>query len=500
MNTTAIRNSLKAASKLFLQFLEQMLYLLELFTDWLISILSNSDDSFGRFGETYRVLKRKNSGFTLTGKSISKELSTQGVLINGTTGSGKSTISVIPSILNVDGSQVNHDPSGELKHKTAGFLQSQGVRVMTVDFKNWQSSEGYNPLHRTHSLKDLNLLAHQLMSHTTKSDKKDFWSTSGSAALVVALRFTKQLPKGYCNLFNTCAILDALSDNGQRKTLSQLAIYLDEFDTGLYDQYQSLVSNASETMQGILANARSAVQMFQLDESLARVTSTDCIGSFSELRDQQTALFLHSSTTNGDYYAGISSIFFQQFFDHLFEYLPSEDSQTLFFHLDEAPLLKSLDHLDLVCANIRKYNGGIMLVTQDAENQLASSFGKEKAQSILTNLRTKVYLSASLSQATKLESELGFKEVEDSKTGRKTKEPLLNRNQIMRLSKALITITGQHPLLVPVRPYYKNPRQRSRTKIDFKGTSGTLLPDPKRVDLERFLDTVKKRFENTAQG
>ncbi len=72
-------------------------------------------------------------------------------LILGTTGSGKTTSYIIPSIkalamTSTKPSFLFTDPKGELAEKTAWFLKQQGYDVLTMDFRRPEKSLRWNPL------------------------------------------------------------------------------------------------------------------------------------------------------------------------------------------------------------------------------------------------------------------------------------------------------------------------------------------------------------------
>ena len=70
------------------------------------------------FAKQGTVLSSYYKGFCLTGrKNLSIKNSYQNSLIIGSTGTGKSSIVLIPSLFSMRGSFVVHDPSGELFSK-----------------------------------------------------------------------------------------------------------------------------------------------------------------------------------------------------------------------------------------------------------------------------------------------------------------------------------------------------------------------------------------------
>jgi len=140
--------------------------------------------------------------------------------------------------------------------------------------------------------------------------------------------------------------------------------------------------------------------------------------------------------------------------------------ENVFFHLDELPVL-SINSLDVICTNIRKYSGSMMCVTQNAQSQLTARYGN-RADAIISNLRTKVYLSADLNTATALERTLGKYEFKDKQDGNKLKSrALLTADEIMSLpaNKCLILVSGMRAILTRVKPYFKVRKLRKLTEL-----------------------------------
>src|SRR5260221_10067128 len=70
------------------------------------------------------LLSRREYGFCLTGKrNLSVKDSFQNALVIGGTGTGKSSVVLIPSLFTMKGSFIVHDPSGELFNKSSGYME-----------------------------------------------------------------------------------------------------------------------------------------------------------------------------------------------------------------------------------------------------------------------------------------------------------------------------------------------------------------------------------------
>ncbi len=408
----------------------------------------------GAFIPESKILSRKNKGFNLNGKSISPKLSMQGVLVNGETGSYKTAGVVLRSVLTVNGSQIIHDPSKELFLKTSGALAEKDYHILQLDFSSPETSLRFNPMLRANTKSQITQLATNLVTIGSDDSQADsFWNTKAIEVLYVLISILKTQEKQYQTLSNVAYLLDLMQAEASKDLVDKL--FAKQASEELFVKYASITSQSTNTFSSVISTAQSAVQIFALDENIAEITSSDTIGDFDSIRNELTALYLHSSTAKMRYYSKVTSIFLSQYFENFFEKLPTKDMQDVFFHLDETPIL-SISSLDIICSNIRKYRGAIMCVCQNAQAQLFAKYGK-RADAIISNLRTKVYLSADLNTATALERTLGRYEFEDKQDNDKLKSrSVLTADEIMSLPtyRALILVSGMRTIFARVKPYF----------------------------------------------
>ena len=442
----------------------------------------------GKFMPSYKLLKRRYKGFNVNGKSITPKLSMQGLLVSGESGSYKTSGVIVRSILTVSGSQCINDPSKELFEKTSCALAEKGINIFQLDFTNPSSSLRFNPMLRANTKSQINQLATNLVliNNDDKSDDASFWHQKAIETLFVLISVLKTQEMQYQNLSNVAYLLDMMQAGHTTDLVDQL---FDTYaDKELFVKYASIKSQSPNTLSSVLGTAQTAVQLFTLDENIATITATDNIGDFNDLRKTPSALYIHSSIAKMHYYSKISSIFLSQFFERFFEELPQKEMLDMYFHLDELPVL-SINSLDVICANIRKYRGAIMAVTQDARAQLTARYG-HRAQAILSNLRTKIYLSANVQTAMELERTLGRYDFNDKQDGDRLKSrAVFTVDEIMALpaNRALVFVSGMRMMKVRVRPYFKVKKLRKLTELppflsDVSTSSGTVSLIP----LEKF--------------
>jgi len=162
--------------KVFPTFIGALEYIFKTLIDWLTGS-KPSHKYEARFISEKSVLSKRHKGFCINGKyNLSLKDSYQNALIIGGTGTGKSSVTLIPSIYTMQGSMVIHDPSGELFLKSSGRLKERGYKVQILNFADARYSVGFNPLAQVHSLSDINKLASLLIRTALGNSKEAFWN------------------------------------------------------------------------------------------------------------------------------------------------------------------------------------------------------------------------------------------------------------------------------------------------------------------------------------
>ncbi|MEO8087790.1 MAG: type IV secretory system conjugative DNA transfer family protein [Bacteroidota bacterium] len=407
------------------------------------------------------LLSSSSSGFCLNGKSsLSIKDSYQNALVIGGTGTGKSSIVLIPSLFRMTSSFIVHDPSGELFSKSSGYLKARGYEVKVLNFASQSVSAGYNPLARASTTSEIQKVASLLVRTSLGGEPKDpFWNTQATAVLTMLITILKTQPAEFQNLYNVRQLLNQLGGNPEAvdKLFSRYA------GDVLFAEYKSFIAYDQKVVSGIIATCKAALQIFS-DDSVATVTSFDTL-DFQEFRDHPVALFIQNSVADQKYYSVLTSLFFEQFFAFILGRFPKKEEQDVFLLIDEASSL-CLPTLPLAVANVRKHRAGIMLLLQDFA-QLIHNYGRNDADAIKSNCFGKMYFTGQSHETTKeLESLLGKYEYLGEK-GEKVVRPLMTNDEIrtIKSNRAILICGNQKPILSRLRPFYKNRTFRSYSEI-----------------------------------
>ena len=433
----------------------------------LLSMLFGSSEKKGyhaSFASEGVLLSRWNKGFSLTGrKQITVKDSFTNCLVTGSTGSGKTQVTLLSSLFAMRGSFIVADPSGELFKSSAGYLEHEGYIVKVLHFGNADISCGFNPLSRANTQNEIQKLAAMLVRTALSGGKASdpFWETQATTLLAILIAILKTQPEEYQNLYNVRQLLNQLGEKADEGSSNPVdALFVRYADPVLYNEYKSFIAYDDKLLTSIIASAKSALTLFAND-TVARVTASDTI-DFSEFRKRPTVLYLQSSISDMAYFSVLNAIFFEQLTSYLLSRFPEEDEQNIFVLMDEFGSMAKVPVLPAAFANVRKFRAGFMAIVQDF-NQIVNAYGKADAETIRTNCSSKVYFGGGGLEATKELSDILGKTQIKTEDGKHETVPLLTNDSIRMLkpNRALLICGSHPPILAHVRPAYKSFRFRA---------------------------------------
>ncbi len=413
-----------------------------------------------KFIKETNVLSRYNYGFCLTGKrKLSIKQSHQNALVIGGTGSGKSSVVLISSLLTMKGNLVAHDPSGELYGKTAGYLHSKGYQVLRLNFTNPAISIGFNPLKHVRNSSDAGKLATLLIQTSLGGSSENFWNLQAISLLTTAIELLLPEPLQLRTLKSVQSLLQSIL-SAPEKVLRFVESHPSK---RVKKSYQAFVGLEDKLRTNILATALAALTPLN-DEMIAKTTSVNT-WDMTSLRTGKIVLFVQNPLTEMAYLSSLTSIFFETLWKYVLSSLPKRTDQDIFFLIDEASSLY-LPSLSLVVSNLRKFRSGLMLVWQNY-NQMVHLYGEAQAHTIASNCLAKLYLSGqSLDTAQSLEAVLGRYEFKDEEGNRHIR-PLMTASEIriMPQNRGLLICSNYRPIKAKLVPYYKRWLLRRRTAL-----------------------------------
>ncbi len=394
-------------------------------------------------------------------------------------GTGKTAGLIVPNLLAEAGrrSLVIADAKGELAKLTGTHLRAvlgEG-RVQILDFLDPGISVGYNPLAYVTDAASAALFAEAWVQNTGTS-KEAFWDNAartliGAAALhLVGTAGTGAPPP-------LAALVDLLCGDPARAIRGQLiASPIPE----VRRLARAFLANLEENGK-LLASVFSelAPRFACLDyEQVRRVTARDEL-DLAGLARRPGALYVGLDLAYADLLAPLTGCLYLHLFQTLADTARAQPSGQLptpvLAYLDEFGVLGRIPQFPARMATIRASRFGVVLVVQ-ALHQIAATYGREGAATILTNATTKLCLARVSGDDADYFSRLtGTATVHSRSRGRsratvapladrgtvgagEAARPLLTPDELRTLGdRVLVVSADRHPLLARQRRYYRVP-------------------------------------------
>ena len=325
------------------------------------------------------------------------------VLVVGAPGTGKSRNYVKPNILQMNGSYVVTDPSGELLASTGGVLQANGYQVKVFNILDVSKSLHLNPFHYFTSIKAIGEYVDLLMENTSgdtsnPKSKEDFWVKAERLWLSAHMNYLleectpeERTMPSLMMLLNASeareddesykSAVDVLFDDLERKNPSSFAV----------KQYKKYKMAAGKTAKSILISVGVRLQHFDIPD-FAELFSEDEL-ELEKVGTEKTALFLIMDETNTTYNYMVA-ILLSALFEtniNLAKNLPGRRLPIrIRCIIDEAKNIGRFPHLDNLLATTRKYEIGFEPIYQDIK-QIKSQY-KDDWETILACCPIKLFL------------------------------------------------------------------------------------------------------------
>lgn len=465
------------------------------FCKYLLSENHNEVPYKGRFltkSEQRRLLRSSFAGFVIDGKrKLPLDKCFRHCVVIGNSGSGKSTICFIPTVLNLTNSAVVLDCSGEVFELTSGYLQSKGFTIKRVNLSDTLHSEQYNLLSRiaeTDTSKMKRLANTLVETAFSKSDGRDqFWNMSAANLIYVLIRIIKESTEAkFHNLANVRFLLNHLSSNPQSATRKWV---LQNAREHAYTEFKGCTSTEAKILDNILTTCRTALEKLA-DEDLARLTCSDTLGDLYDLlRKQKTVLYLTVTESEIPYYSFLLSLLLTDLFSMAMR-MPKVEDESIFFLLDEFTHMK-IPNFSTLITTLRKRRVGCLMCTQ-SKSMFTHQYSRADAETILTGgCASFLYLPGqnNFQENEELSHSLGKRLF--SHKGKEMVKPILMADEIFTLKdKGIFIHSGNRPALVKLLPFYKNPRLQNWTTLPSVSYAEHHLPALEFLDLSGVMQEV----------
>jgi type IV secretory pathway TraG/TraD family ATPase VirD4 len=426
--------------------------------------------------ERRRFLRYSQSGLVLhKGRCITPQESFKNLALVAPTGSGKTTRYVIPNLLELQGSAVVTDPSGEIYRATAGHLKKQGFKVEVLQPANAMQSRHFNPLTYLDGHQELGELARTLAEYGNQGegdsgsggDSGAFWTHGAADILTIGLHaLSATSDPSYRNLGNLRWMLNHFGYGGEG-----IAEFLGRhLDAHMQAEFMGFINQDRKVMASHLSTARAGLGLWS-DPEICRLTADDDIG-ISQLRQRKTVLYLIVPENRIPYFSLILNLLYRACFRVCLEQWDENAYKAgallpVYFFLDEFGNLGRIPHFDKTITTLRKRACSISVILQQPA-QVEAVYGRKQAESILGGgCANKLYLAGLDGEtAFAVERQLGQETIrasEGSQASRRLGKPLLRAEEVRRLpeNRGILISGRKRPLYARLPACYELPRWKT---------------------------------------
>lgn len=416
---------------------------------------------------------------------LSLEKSFEHLGLIGPTGSGKSSTFFIPNLMDLaEGvSAVCTDPKGELYWKCAPDLRRRGfLPIRLAPFE--QSYPGYNPLavangyYETKEIAQLILMNGALAFEVQgKSGGDSTWLNMSLPLLVAAFLYVKHMTP-------ECPKIGQALNMILEMDMGQMAAHFVRVPAA-YREFNIFAQAAGSDK--ILASIRTTIATNMglfMDDNVIEFAETNTIlphhlryGLDSDPEKRPVVLFISVDEMKSNYAAPLMAVIYQQLLQRIQD---TPDGRPVLFFLDEFANLGIIPIIDTVAATARSRNLGLSIGLQGVE-QLKLKYGEDKADALLNNLKTKIFLSGLSTTTCKYASEFCgtgtivqenitrsfLSIIPTSKVTSYVERDLMTPDEVRRIPPTLELVISDYLEAAMVKKivYYKEPSLYSRTRM-----------------------------------
>jgi type IV secretion system protein VirD4 len=404
--------------------------------------------------------------------ALSEKQQEEHLLIVAPTGSGKSSLEIIPNLLREQGSRSLFiaDLKNELYRITAGAL-ARSHQVWWFNPTRPQRSHGYNPLAYVKDAMDANMLADCWVKNTGESEKDPFWSTCARhliSAIILHLRATEpDAPfsrlADYILEHSFEELKDLLANSPSQAARRKTGAFLKEM-------------NRNDRLVGaVMTDIGNRFQLFDSD-AIRRVTAINEI-DFHVMIDDPTALYLSIPRSEVDLYRPLLACFTMQMF-RAFEQRAANAGRLprgIACYMDEFANIGYIPGYAHFVSTARYLRVALIMVIQNFA-QLDERYGPHAAETIRENANTHLLLpGAGLRECTFYSERIGDTTVktwtrsrrggrdlwgvaDETWTEAETRRRLLTPEELrtMPARTVLMLRSALPPMLLTATPYYED--------------------------------------------
>ena len=433
-------------------------------------------------------------------------------LIIGSTGSGKTQITVLPlvKILAKKGeSMVVTDPKGEIYEQTSNMLREKGYNVVLLNFRDPQKGNSWNPLtlpyklHKSGNKDKANELLDDLamnILYDEKSQNQDpFWEkTSADYFAGLSLALFDDATEEEINL-NSINLMSTLGEEKIGGT-TYIKEYFNSKDPSspAYINASSTLMSPTDTKGSILAVFKQKIKLFSSRENLSEMLSYSDF-EMEDIGRKKTAVFIVIQDEKKTYHS-LVTIFIKQCYETLIDVAQESGGKLTYrtnFILDEfanMPPLKDVTTM-VTAARSRKIRFNFIIQNFSQLNQV---YGNENGETIKGNCGNIIYLISSEIKALEEISKM-CGEVKSKEKDKTASTPLITVSDLQRLKEGEIVVlrTRMMPFKTKMIYDYKMDWGKKYEKAPYPYREKRII---KLFDIKGFVNKIRDEKMNNLMG
>ncbi len=435
--------------------------------------------NFMSFWDRIYLVSSWNKGVCISGKKkLRTSKSLEHFLAIGGSGSGKTSVVVISSILRSNSSFICTDVDGDIFRKTSGYLAKKGYQIQCLNLQDISRSAFYSPLAYCHNDSDYKQLAELLIStaYPNPNSENSYWNYGAQTLIYIILRVLKSQPKEFQNLANLRFLLQRY--NSLENFITENA------SADVWNDYLGFASAEPKIQSGMVSSALVALDKLS-DNGISFITAKNTL-DFSKLTTTKPyALFIRVPEAKLNFYSFLLSILYSQLLQYIQTHKPK---QVIFAYLDEFSQLNIPDFA-LYATTMRRYNLSLVALVQ-SESQLISRYGNDGFNTLFNgSFANKVIFSGmSLNLARQLSQSFGRKGIASQPQDKSmiSDRELMTVDELIQLNdkKVIFMYRNKPPLILSMKPYFKQLSLRWKSKIKPMELEQTVITPPSLLSLK----------------
>ena len=295
-------------------------------------------------------------------------------IVIGGSGAGKSFRKIKPDIMQMTGSYVVTDPSGELYRDCAKVLRENGYKVRVLNLTNISLSNSYNPFVYMVEEQDVLNIADLFMKNSAgEGEKEDFWSGAAQDMLVMIMLYLFKADDEVKSFGRVIRLVNSIQYKDNKideacelgRCMKKHQMNEKNKNDAASINWNGLLGTPQETLGSIAKTLSTRLRLWAV-EDVDMLTGEDEM-DFDDVGVHKTAIFLIIPAARQTYKA-VANIFYSQLFERLMYIASLKYNNRLPLlvacELDEFANLGTIPNFSETLAVVRKYNIRICVVLQ----------------------------------------------------------------------------------------------------------------------------------------